>query len=496
MKVKTWICGILVLSALMLSFGDLAAASDSVAYYSDNQNDRVLAFDPVEMRIRAVIPTKGTRPYPIGKANDKTSYVTTRDSFSIDVLNNFDVINGEVNARTVRKIELKHSPRSFAYGPARGIAVVAGNSEPWATLLLPTNPGNSAVQRLFTESMGPFNVDDSINENYGGNTSSGHPLCVQDGLFVLLNRTQRTISLFSVNQRGKVPLDTLNLANLEMEEGIDDPDIGPGSTLSSAHHITRSPKEREKVYFASMEGSFNGSDVLEPGGVLKFLVVDEELVVVDYQPTRGAVHHLDVTSDGEYVLQGTTDGGTGKLYVVKAGVDAYDPMSVEEIIDAGIGAGHVFSSDERKLAIVTNHDDRFLSVIDMDGDDDGEIDPPGAWVTTKVWIPRGTTYDESGFVDDPGNIGRNATRASGQKIQAHTASVSGIDPRERYYYGSAAADGVFYRIDLENLHKYADPEAPFPAEDMLDAEAEVGDSYLIQGDYNWNEPSGPMGGMN
>ena len=75
-------------------------------------------------------------------------------------------------------------------------------------------------------------------------------------------------------------------------------------------------------------------------------------------------------------------------------------------------------------------------------------------------------------------------------------SVSGIDPLEQYYYGSAAADGVFYRIDLENLGKYADPEAPFPAEDMLDAEAEIGDSYLIQGDYNWNEPSGPMGGMN
>jgi len=496
MKRKIWICKWLVLSALMLSLSDFATASDSVAYYSDNQNDRVVAFDPVEMSIRAVIPTKGTKPYPIGKANDKTSYVTTRNSFSIDVLNNFDVINGEVNARTVRKIELKHSPRSFAYGPARGIAVVAGNSEPWATLLLPTNPGNSTVQRLFIEPKGPYNIDDSIDENYGGNTSSGHPLCVQDGLFILLNRTNRTISLFGVNQKGKKPLDTLNLANLETEEGIDDPDIILDSTLSSAHHVSRSPKEREKVYFASLEGSFNSSDVLEPGGVLKFLVVNEELVVVDYQPTRGSVHHLDVTSDGEYVLQGTTEGGTGKLYVLNAGADALDPMSVEEIIDVGNGAGHVFTSDERKLAIVTNHADIFLSIIDMDGDDDGNVDTPDTWATTQAWIPRGITYDESGVVDDPGNIGRDATRASGQKIQAHTASVSGIDPQEQYYYGSAAADGIFYRIDLENLDKYADPDEHFPAEDMLDAEAELGDSYLIQGDYNWNEPSGPMGGMN
>ena len=157
-----------------------------------------------------------------------------------------------------------------------------------------------------------------------------------------MNRTNRTVSLFSVNQDSKAPLDTLNLANLEAE--ITDPDI-QGSTLSSAHHISRSPREREKVYFASMEGSFNSSGVLEPGGVLKFLVVDEELVVVDYQATRGAVHHLDITSDGEYVLQGTTEGGAGKLYVLNAGSDAYDPMSVEEIIDVGNGACLLYTSD-------------------------------------------------------------------------------------------------------------------------------------------------------
>ena len=488
MKCNTWILKPLVISAL-LSLNGYATASDSVAYYSDNQNDRVVAFDPVEMSIKAVIPTKGTKPYPIGKANDKMTYISTRNSFSIDVLNNFDIVNGSVNAKTIRKIKLKHSPRSFAYGPARGIAVVAGNSDPWATLLLPTDPGNSAVRRLYKEPKGPYNMDGSDDENGGGNTSSGHPLCTQDGLFILLNRTNRTISLFSVYQEGDAPLDTLNLANLEAEEGIDDPDIQDGSTLSSAHHLTRSPKEREKVYFASLEGSFNSSGAIETGGVLKFKVVGEELEVVDYQPTGSAVHHLDVTSDGEYVLQGTTDGEEGKLYVLDAGADADSPMSVVRTIDAGKGAGHVFSSDERKLAIVTNHADKFLTVIDIDVDDDGNIDDPATWTTAEAWIPRGGTSD------DPGNIGRDSTRAGGQKIQAHTASASGIDPQEQYYYGSAAADGIFYRIDLENLYKYVNPNDAFPAEDMLDAEAELGDSYLIQGDYNWNEPSGPMGGM-
>ena len=485
----------MALSSALLLLSGYAAASDSVAYYSDSQNDRVVAFDPVAMSIRAVIPARGSNPYPIGKANDRTSYVSTRDSSSIDVLDNFDVINGAVTKQTMRKIELKHTPRSFAYGPARGIAVVAGNSKPWATLLLPTDPGNSAIQRLFRELTGPYNVDDAADENFGGNTSSGHPLCVQDGLFILLNRTNRTISLFSVNQPGERPLDTIDLADLESGTGIDDPDIRAGSRLSSAHHITRSPKERDKVYFASMEGSFDGSGVLEPGGVLKFRIVGEKLQVIDYQPTRGAVHHLDLTADGDYVLQGTTEGGAGKLYVLDAGADADAPMSVAAVIDAGEGAGHVFFSEVRKLGIVTNHDDDFLSVVDMDPDDDGGIDDPVNWTTTEVWIPRGATYDEFGNVNDPGNIGRDATRAAGQKIQAHTASVSGVDPQEQYYYAVAAADGVFYRIDLENLDRYTDRYADFPWEDMLDAESELGDSYLIQGDYNWNEPGGPMGGM-
>ena len=49
----------LLLSASLLLFNSFAAASDSVAYYSDSQNDRVVAFDPVEMSIRTVMPTKG-----------------------------------------------------------------------------------------------------------------------------------------------------------------------------------------------------------------------------------------------------------------------------------------------------------------------------------------------------------------------------------------------------------------------------------------------------
>ncbi len=56
-------------------------------------------------------------------------------------------------------------------------------------------------------------------------------------------------------------------------------------------------------------------------------------------------------------------------------------------------------------------------------------------------------------------------------------------------------DGIFYRIDLDDLDKYAYPDADFPPEDMLDVESDLGDSYLIQGDYNWNEPGGAMGGM-
>jgi len=228
---------------------------------------------------------------------------------------------------------------------------------------------------------------------------------------------------------------------------------------------------------------------VEPGGVLKFKILGEKLEVVDYQPTRGAVHHLDLTSDGKYILQGTTEDGVGKLYVLNSGDGADAPMSEAHVVDVGKGAGHVFSSEARKVGIVTNHDDNFLSVIDMDLDDDGNIDEPGLWTTTEVWIPRGATFD------DEGNIGRDATRAAGQKIQAHTASVSGVDPQEQYYYASAAADGIFYRIDLDNLYKYAYPDVDFPAEDMLDVETELGDSYLIQGDYNWNEPGGAMGGM-
>ena len=66
MQRKPFIFRPMALSLSLLVLSGHAAASDSVAYYSDNQNDRVIAFDPVEMRIRVVMEARGSGPYPIG----------------------------------------------------------------------------------------------------------------------------------------------------------------------------------------------------------------------------------------------------------------------------------------------------------------------------------------------------------------------------------------------------------------------------------------------
>jgi len=475
----------LVVSTL-LAMNGFATASDSIAYYSDNTGDRVVAIDPVTMEIRAVVPTKGEAPYPIGKATDKDTMISTRNSQSISVINNFDVITDKINKKSMTKIKLEHSPRSFAYGQARGVALVAGNDKPWMSLVMPTNKKNKKVIRVFKEGTGPFNVDGSSDENVGGNTSSGHPLCVQDDMFVFLNRTARSISLYNMDQEGDEPLDVLELSQL----GGTDVDIDVGNTLSSAHHVVRSPKEREKIYFASIEGSVNAGSPLSKAGIMKLEVVGETLQVVDFEPTGDAAHHMDITHDGEWVMAGATTGGVGSLHIMSAGADASAPMTTERVMTAGPGAGHTTFSEKRNLAIVTNHSASYVTVFDMDFDDDGTIDHPSTWTSVNAYTPRG---DDG--LGDAGNIGRASSAASGQKKLSHTATVSDLDPQEQYYYTMASAEGVFFRIDLSDLSKYTDEFATFPAEDMLDVEATHGDSYLIQGDYNWNEPSGPMGGM-
>jgi hypothetical protein len=121
-------------------------------------------------------------------------------------------------------------------------------------------------------------------------------------------------------------------------------------------------------------------------------------------------------------------------------------MKVVKAIEVGMGAGHTTILSMRNQAIITNHNDTFVSVIDME----------------KHKLLH--------------NVEVADTASSAYKSQAHTSGVS-LDMK--YFYSAASHDGVFYRIDLNTWvvdKLYAVPE-PTP---------ENPTPNLLMGSFIWN----------
>jgi hypothetical protein len=113
-------------------------------------------------------------------------------------------------------------------------------------------------------------------------------------------------------------------------------------------------------------------------------------------------------------------------------------MKVVKAIEVGMGAGHTTILSMRDQAIITNHNDTFVSVID----------------TEKHKLLR--------------NVEVADTASSAYKSQAHTSGVS-LDMK--YFYSAASHDGVFYKIDLDT----------WVVEKALPV-----DANLLMGSFIWN----------
>lgn len=119
-------------------------------------------------------------------------------------------------------------------------------------------------------------------------------------------------------------------------------------------------------------------------------------------------------------------------------------MKVVKVIEVGLGAGHTTFLASRNQAIITNHNDTFVSVIN----------------TKNHKLVRNVEVAE--------------TRSPDYKSQAHTSGVS-LDMQ--YFYSTASHDGVFYRIDLDTW--VVDKTLPVKANLLMG-------SFIWNGDGNVN----------
>ncbi len=365
------------------------------AFYGDRLLDRVVVLDVEAMTLTKTVETVGIDPYPVDQAGtlDKV-YAITRGSNSIDV----------IDASTLEPmglIELEHFPRSSeAYNAVLGLQLVTGVDKPMASLI---DVETDKVVATVGDSSLVYPID------YGGSNATGHPYWFTDDKFALIDRGSRTIKMYQITQRkGK-----RGGWNVTLLDTIDTP--------TAVHHFvkrdTSTLRGKESIsYYALSEGS---PDAGIAPSILKYTLQRNKLNLVgeaslaeigDPITAEMGSHHADVHPDGEHMYVGSTEGN---VYVINM-----QQMKVVKTVEAGAGAGHTTFVPERNLAVVTNHKDTFITIIDT------------TTHTKKV------------------NVEVSGPSINGEILQSHSSFVH---PNMDFFYAFATDNGVFYELDLETL---------------------------------------------
>jgi len=357
--------------------------AENLAYYGDWNANSIYIFDVDNMSLLTIVDGTGDGPYGIDQQSPEKAYALTRLTDSLTIVNNQTFENDGI-------IQLKHRPRSTNYNPETDLTLVSGGNKAMTSII---KVKQDQVVRVIGDNVETHPGD------YGGSLSTGHPLWVTDQQFFMLDRAARTIQLWHPKQK---LLSTLY-------------------TATSVHHIFQPPaatmkKGDEHVFYAVEEG--NREVPISPA-ILRFELQRNTLVEtgrvelnsVDpstYDASLMGAHHAAFRPDGKFIYVGSAEG---HLFVVNT-----QTLKVKKVIEVGKGAGHTTFLSMRDQAIITNHNDTFVSVINT---------------KNHKWVR---------------NVEVATDASPDYKSQAHTSGVS-LDMQ--YFYSAASHDGVFYRINLD-----------------------------------------------
>ena len=362
-------------------------ARGDLMLFGDPTNSRIVPMKLSSFERLPDIPIDGKKVYSADHVTDDKSYVFNRESNYITVLER----NPDTKAfeTTADKIDLPFHPRTGAKNTQLGLNLVTGVDKPMFALIDYTKDELVAAG-------GRNQVTEGSINNYDGENATGHGDWVSDNQFVLLDRENNTLSLYGVNK-------VKDSWEVELQDTLTAP--------SSIHDI--SGNKATGIFYAALEG--NPAAGIPAGvGELQLNGKNLELTRTTLFPgelSQQGAHHLDLHPNGQEIYIGDN---SGKLYVINR-----ENMEITATVAVGKGAGHTTFIPDKNIAVVTNHWDKFVSVIDM------------------------TTHQLIKNIEVAKDIPEQSAF-----LQAHTARVS---PDKQYYYNFASDSGTFFRINLDEL---------------------------------------------
>jgi len=368
------------------------------AFFGDKEENRVVIVDIENMKLNEPHHEAVTGhfiTYTADKVYDHSKvYVVNRGSKAIDVM--------DTNTMEITKtIELKHFPRSSEWmNKSLRLNQTSGMDKPMSSII------DIDKDELILSVGKDKKVDTQNNPNFGGSHATGHPFWLDKDHFVTLDRYDRKIHTYKIEK---------NVNNEWVSHKINEI-----NTTSSIHQIIPSKGRylgEEGLFYGTAEGAPNiYPSIVEfrfdtKKGLIKTREVELKKDGVDANDTW--VHHGDFHPNEKLIYVGA---GDGTLFLVD-----YKNMKIVKTIKAGKGAGHTVMIPKQNMAIVINHKDTFITIVDIKSN-------------TKVADVTVSSHDEW----------------SGNKmIQAHPQYH--ISKNGKYFYAFLTEEGTIYEMNLDTL---------------------------------------------
>ncbi len=405
---------------LLLSVGIIVAIPLSVsagettrAFFGDKENNQVVVVDVENMELTHEVPTGHSITYTADKVLDLPKvYAVNRGSNAMDVL--------DTNTIEITKtIPLKHYPRSAeSMNKTLRLNETSGMDKPMASIIdIDTDKVIAAIGKN-------KKVDPENNPNHGGSHATGHPFWLDAHHFVILDRYKRKVITYRIEKDSKGKKNCKGKKNNKGKKNCKGKwnikKLNEVATTTSIHQIIPSKGNyagNPKTFYATAEGS----DDKYPS-IIEFKLTpnkglkkkrEVKLKADGYTAAQMGLHHGDFHPTEKLIYVGSTEG---TLFVVD-----YRKMKVVKTIQAGRGAGHTVMIPQKNLAVVINHKDTFVTIVNTE-------------TNTKIKDVYVSTHEEW---------------VGNKTIQAHPKYHVSKD--SKYFYAFLTEEGSMYRLDLNSL---------------------------------------------
>jgi len=323
----------------------------TTAYYGDKENNAIVVVDADNMQILDIVATGHLKTYSAETIKTLASkhnttpkmYIANRGSNAIDV---FDSANNNI----IKTIPLDFYPRSISVQQVTGMVAVSGSDKAMTSIIdsntdtVIATVGNNIVTAPTTS--GHAYVS-------SGTLASGHPHWLDPNHFVLIDRQNKEIITYKLTGMSDGTWATSIVNVLKTSSPVHN--LIPPEVHGASHGVVNST-----VFFATAEGAQDVyPSVLKLGftpGVGMSILEELPVQQAGLSANVMGVHHLNFLKNKNTIYVGSDEG---TLFVV----DYSSTMRIVTILQAGRGAGHADELKHANLAIIINHKDTFITLV-------------------------------------------------------------------------------------------------------------------------------------